>query len=258
MMLRFLSVIDAICKPLVWVSIAAYFAELHLKTGSSVEGPKLFLYAERVIATIFMVEYLARFAEDRLHPEKTQDFCVHGSGSYASSVIGVIDLLSWLPFLIGFFVPIQWLGVVRAFRLIRLAKFFRYSRSLQLVALAFYRAWPELRSMAFVFLVVALFNTALIHEVEKHQQPETFGNVANCAWYVIVSATTVGYGDMYPQSVQGRAVAGLTLLMPTLMIYAGMVGVVGSAFSKVVAEEVDPSIDPIELFRDEWKRRHVA
>lgn len=257
-MLRFLSAIDSICKPLVWVSIAAYFIELHLKTGSSVDGPRLLLYLERAIAAVFTIEYFVRVTEDRLHPENTPDFCVHGRGSYTTSLMGMVDLFSWLPFVVGFFLPIQWLGVVRAFRLIRLAKFFRYSRSLQLVALAFYRAWPELRSMAFVFLVVALFNTALIHEVEKHQQPETFGNVANCAWYVIVSATTVGYGDMYPQSVQGRAVAGVTLLMPTLMIYAGMVGVVGSAFSKVVSEEVDPSIDPIELFRIEWKRRNAA
>jgi voltage-gated potassium channel len=257
-MLGFLRVVDDLCKPLVWVSIAAYFIELHLKTVSSVEGPRLFLYLERTIAVVFMVEYFLRLAEDRLHPDTTPDFCIHGRGGYATSVIGIVDLLSWLPFLIGFFVPVQWLGVIRAFRLIRLAKFFRYSRSLQLVALAFYRAWPELRSMAFVFLVVALFNTALIHEVEKSHQPETFGNIANCAWYVIVSATTVGYGDMYPQSVQGRAVAGVTLLMPTLMIYAGMVGVVGSAFSKVVSEEVDPSVDPIELFHIEWERRNAG
>lgn len=244
-----LHLIDKICKPIIWISIILYFMELYLKTENSVKSPAIFLIAERLIAGIFIVEYIFRILEDKLHPDHTQDFCVHGYGGYTSSMIGVIDFLSFAPFIIGFFLPIQYLGIVRALRIIRLLKFFRYSRELQLIALSFYRVLPELKSMGFVFIIVALFNAAVIHEIEKTAQPESFGNILNCFWYVLVSATTVGYGDMFPQSSLGKLVASVTLLAPALMIYAGMIGVVGSSFIKVITEEKDP----IESFKKEWK-----
>ena len=230
--------------------------ELHLKSENSLSGPKFFLLTERVVAGIFIFEYLLRLLEDKFCPNQTQDFCIHKNGSYATSIIGIIDLLSFLPFILGFFVPVKWLGLVRACRILRLLKFFRYSRALQLVALGFYRALPELKSMCFCFVIMACLNSALIHEAEKSIQPEKFGSVTNCFWYVLVSSTTVGYGDMYPESDFGKLVASVFLLIPTLMIYAGIIGIVGAAFVKIIAEEIDPNIDPVELFKIEWAKRH--
>lgn len=251
-----LHLIDKICKPLIWVSIILYFVELHLKSENSLSGPKLFLILERVVACVFMLEYFLRLFEDKFYPNNTQDFCIHKNGSYATSVIGIIDLLAFLPFIIGFFVPVKWLGIIRACRILRLLKFFRYSRSLQLVALGFYRALPELKSICFCFFIMACLNTAMIHEAEKNIQPEKFGSIGNCFWYVLVSSTTVGYGDMYPESPFGKFIASSLLLIPTLMIYAGIIGIVGSAFVKIIAEEIDPKIDPVELFKIEWAKRH--
>lgn len=248
--------IDKICKPLIWLSILLYFVELYLKTENSLQSPAILLYLERFVAGVFIIEYILRILEDKLHPDHTQDFCVYGYGGYASSAIGIIDFLSFAPFIVGFFVPIQYLAIIRSLRIIRLFKFFRYSRDLQLVALAFYRVLPELKSMMFVFVVLALFNAALIHEIEKVKQPETFGHILNCLWYVLVSATTVGYGDMFPQTPLGKVVASVTLLAPTIMIYAGIIGVVGSSFTKVVTEEIDPNIDPIDLFKKEWIKKN--
>lgn len=124
------------------------------------------------------------------------------------------------------------------------------------LALGFYRALPELKSMCFCFLIMACFNSALIHEAEKSIQPEKFGSVTNCFWYVLVSSTTVGYGDMYPESDFGKLVASVFLLIPTLMIYAGIIGIIGAAFVKIIAEEIDPNIDPVELFKIEWAKRY--
>lgn len=243
-----LHLVDKICKPIIWISIILYFVELYLKTESSLKSPAIFLISERIIAGIFIVEYILRLLEDKFYPEHTQDFCVHGNGGYASSLIGIVDFLSFAPFIIGFFLPIQYLGIIRSLRIIRLFKFFRYSKELQLIALSFYRVIPELKSMGFVFIIVALFNAAIIHELEKNIQPESFGNILNCFWYVLVSATTVGYGDMYPQTPLGKLAASITLLAPALMIYAGMIGVVGSSFIKVISEVKDP----ISELKKDW------
>ena len=256
-MKKILHKIDLICKPLIWLSIVLYFVELHLRSENSLSGPRFFIIFERCVASVFILEYVLRVLEDKFHPESTQDFCLHSNGSYITSPIGIIDALSFLPFIVGFFVPVYLLGVVRACRIIRLFKFFRYSRALQLVALGFYRALPELKSMLFCFIIMATLNSALIHEAEKGLQPEKFGQIENCFWYVLVSATTVGYGDMYPESPFGKLIASIFLLIPTLMIYAGIMGIVGAAFTKIITEEIDPNVDPIQKFKEEWDRRHA-
>ena len=250
--MKILKLIDKVAKPLVWLTVVLYLIELTLRTENSLESPMYFLWAERIIAGIFTLEYLLRLYNDRSTPDDHEDFLTK---NYVTSPLGIIDLMSVLPFWIGFFVPISWTGMVRTLRIIRFGKFFRYSRHLQLVALGFCRAWPNLKPLLFAFLIVGIFNTVLVHELEKKAQPDSFGDVGNCAWYVLVSATTVGYGDMSPATAFGKLAASFTLLIPALMIYASIVGVVGAEFVKVVEEERDPSIDPLALFHDELERQ---
>lgn len=250
--MKTLKLIDTVARPLVWISVILYLIELTLRTENSLESPSYFLWTERIIAGIFTLEYILRIYNDRTAPDDHPDFL---TGNYTTSPLGIIDLFSVLPFWIGFFVPIQWTGVIRTLRIIRFGKFFRYSRHLQLVALGFYRAWPNLKALLFAFLIVGIFNTVLVHELEKKAQSDAFGDIGNCAWYVLVSATTVGYGDMSPSTHLGKLAASFTLLIPALMIYASIVGVVGAEFVKVVDEERDPTIDPLELFHTELERQ---
>lgn len=250
--MKILKLIDKVAKPLVWLSVILYLIELTLRTENSLESPFYFLWAERTIASIFTLEYLLRLYNDRTAPDDHEDFL---TCNYATSPLGIIDLLSVLPFWAGFFVPVSWTGIVRTLRIIRFGKFFRYSRHLQLVALGFFRAWPNLKPLLFAFLIVGIFNTVLVHELEKKVQPDDFGDLGNCAWYVLVSATTVGYGDMSPSTGLGKLAASFTLLIPALMIYASIVGVVGAEFVKVVEEERDPDIDPLQLFYTEIAKR---
>ena len=239
--------VERVSWVLVYVSIVMYVVELSLGGRDSRESPAIFLWTERIVAAIFTIEYAIRLWDSRR--------CVR---EYALGPLGAIDLMAILPFWLGFFVPVQYLGVIRTLRILRFAKFVRYSRSLQLVLLGFYRAWPSLRSLVMVFLAVGLFNTVLIYELERYAQPDAFGSLSNCAWYVLVSATTVGYGDMSPATWAGKLCASITLLAPALMLYASIVGVVGTEFVKVVEEEIDPTIDPLDEFnRTREKRRSV-
>lgn len=230
-----IDVIDKAVKPMVWASIMLYVFELLIGSHDSFESPKAFLWAERLIAVVltFEVGLRAWMSKDDVK-------------GYFFSPLGVIDVMSVVPFWVGFFVPVSYLGLVRTLRIIRFGKFIRYSRHLQLVLLGFYRAWPNLRSLLSVFVIIGLFNTVLIHELEKSAQPDSFGSLGNCAWYVLVSATTVGYGDMSPATGLGKLCAATLMLIPALIIYASIVGVVGAEFVKVVDEERDPSIDPLE------------
>lgn len=237
-MLRFF---NKITPWLVSLSIIGYFIEAQLKTSDSLSGPLFFLWLERSIALFFTFEFFYRAKKEK---------------QYLNSAFCVIDLLAIIPFWLGFIVPINWLGAIRACRILRLAKFFRNSRHLQLIALAFYKSWPHMKSLCIVFIMLGLFNTVLIHELEKNIQPESFGELFDCAWYFLVSATTVGYGDRSPITYMGKLTSCIFLLLPSLMIYAGIVGIVGSKFSDIISDEIDPNIDPIELFKIEQQKQN--
>ena len=98
---------------------------------------------------------------------------------------------------------------------------------------------------------------ACMHQAEKEAQPEVFNSVFNTAWFTMVTVTTVGYGDISPSTVAGKIIAMMTFI-PALAIFAGIIGVLGSSFIKVVEEEIDPNIDPLEEFAKQKRVRQEA
>jgi len=236
---------DPWLKFLVIAGTVAYIIELMTGSRDAYESHWTFLWAERFIAIIFTVEYFLRWVDDATD---------HRKWHYPHSPMGLIDLISILPFWVGFFVPVSWLHFVRTFRIFRLLKFFRYSRSLQLVALGFYRAWPHLKSLGFGMFVAALFCTVAIYEAEHEAQPDKFTNIFDSAYFTMVTVATVGYGDLSPVTTLGRAITVVTFFVG-LSIFAGMMGVIGTSFVKVLEEEADPNVDPIDVYRKERERR---
>jgi voltage-gated potassium channel len=230
--IRFLKSLDPLLKLLIWLSIGLYLIELQTGSANSREGNPAFLWIERGIATVLTAEYLLRLV-------------IYGA-SYPRSPLGIIDLLSILPFWVGFFVPEAWLGVIRAMRVLRLLKYFRYSRSMQLVALAFYRAKTQLRSLGFAMLIVILLGTVTLHECEKNQGSPSFNSLYDS--FVKVALTTMNCAAVDPQTKAGKA-AALMVFLPAMAIFAGLIGVLSTAFSSVLDEFADPHSDPMALFR---------
>jgi voltage-gated potassium channel len=225
--------VDSILKLLIWFSVGLFFVELSTGSENSYQSHHLFLWIERAIASIFTVEYIMRWSKNRRYP---------------LTAFGLIDLLAIFPFWAGFFVPLSWLGLVRSLRILRLFKFFRYSRGLQLVALGFYRAMDQIKYLCFPVVIAILFSTVAMYEAEHTAQPEAFENLFSAFWFTMVTATTVGYGDISPITVVGKIIAMVTFIS-VLSLFAGFIGVIGSALSKVLDEEIDPSVDPISMFK---------
>ncbi len=243
--------IDRVAKPLVVISVALYLIEgemsLRNHWDNSYESPHFFLWAERLIAGLFTVEFFVRWWRSRPRFHDAPDT------SYPLNVWGAIDLISIVPFWIGFLVPTSMLGIVRSLRIFRLLKFFRYSRTLQLTALKFYRAYHNMKGIAFSLGIVWLFFAVVCLNLEYKEQPDKFGSLVDGAWFTVVTATTVGYGDASPTGVWGKLFVGV-MLIPIISTMGMAFSAFANACDSVQELEDDPEIDPILEWKHERER----
>lgn len=229
-------VIDSIVKPLVWYSIAMLALEVHLyPEGSSHQSHPFFLWSERVVAIIFTLEYLFRWVRGR------------GRGFYPLTPFGIIDLLAIVPFWIGFIPSLKpYLHLVRTLRVLRMLKFFRYSRGLQVIALGFYRAYFNLKPLMLATVMIVLFTMFSLYQVEGPHQ-EDFRSLFKIGWFLEVTGTTVGYGDLSPSTMGGKAIV-MVYMIAGLAIFMAVFSAITNAFETVFNQAEDPDFNPLHEF----------
>lgn len=231
-----IDVIDRLVVPLVWYSVAMLAIECQFYPNhDSYDTPPIFLWSERIVALIFTVEYVVRFIRNS------------GRGFYPITSLGVIDLISIFPFWIGFIPAVDpHLHLVRTLRVLRMLKFFRYSRGLQLMALGFYRSYWNLRPLLLATLMMILFTMFALFEVEGMYQEE-FRSLFTVAWFLEVTGTTVGYGDLSPKSMPGKIIV-MVYMIGGLAIFMACFSAITSSFDQVFKEAADPDFDPLDQF----------
>jgi voltage-gated potassium channel len=187
---------------------------------------KLALYSVEVITvTVFSVEYLLRIitAKKKLR--------------FVFSFFGVIDLLAVIPFYVGLFylgmqIDLRLLRILRLFRIFRVLKLLRYSRAIK----HFRDALNEVREELVLYLMATAFlmylASAGIYYFERDVTETSFQSIFHSMWWAVVTLTTVGYGDVYPQTTGGKIFTGLILLIG-LGVIAIPSGLIASGLTKV-------------------------
>lgn len=67
-------------------------------------------------------------------------------------------------------------------------------------------------------LSVAIILVAVAGLLQRIVEPETFPNLGRAYWWAVVTVTTVGYGDIVPETPAGRAVAAMLMLTGLALI----------------------------------------
>lgn len=67
-------------------------------------------------------------------------------------------------------------------------------------------------------LIVAVSLTLIAGALERIVEPEVFKSLGLAYWFAVSTVTTVGYGDVVPESVAGRVVAGVLMLTGLALI----------------------------------------
>jgi voltage-gated potassium channel len=158
---------------------------------------------EWVVTILFTIEYFLRL------------YSVRRPWRYARSFFGVVDLLAILPSYLSLVIPgaqsllvIRALRLLRVFRVLKLAHFVGESRIL----------WAAIRASArkiIVFLgtvltiVVIVGSTMYLIEGEANG----FTSIPVSIYWAIVTMTTVGYGDIAPQTTLGKILASAIMIM---------------------------------------------
>lgn len=150
----------------------------------------------------FTLELVTRFI---LSPNKFQ---------FVKSFMNIIDLVSILPFYLEFvlasleknnndYVEIAILQVFRVARVFRIFKLSRYSKAILLLIVTVKSSIRELLLLLmFIIIVMILFAAAIYYFENNLLDPKNkFRSIPHTFWLVVVTITTVGYGDMVPDTL---------------------------------------------------------
>lgn len=240
--------VDKLIVVAIIASVVFYFTEIEIfRSVDSLSGPAIFLWLERFIATLLTAEYILRIRDAGENKWK-----------YICSPLGIIDLISIAPFWFGFYAPDTWLGAIRSVRILRLAKFYRYSEGLQSLFRGLKKERRRLRAVGAVVTIMLLFSTAFMHQVEGEAQPDKFGTLSGSLWWTVVTMTTVGYGDVFPVTAIGKIVA-MGVMLTGIGTLGSFVGIIGTSVFADIKSDFDDSkpVSPAPQPRRRPRRKMV-
>lgn len=200
-----------------------------------------FRYFEIFSVIIFTVEYFLRIWARAEEPKpefiKKDVSTTRKRIRYIFSPMAIIDLLAILPFYLSFIFPID-LRFLRVLRILRIFKLTRYSQSMSLLLYVLRRESRSLASSFFVLLVITVIAASSIYLLENKVQPDVFSSIPATMWWAIVTLTTVGYGDAFPITPEGKMFASL-IMIAGIGLVALPTAILASSFSSTLARSRD-------------------
>ncbi|KAF9911159.1 hypothetical protein BX616_010663, partial [Lobosporangium transversale] len=187
---------------------------------------------ETVLVAFFTIEFIARIIAHSDSIKQLKRFLL--------SPLAIIDILSIMPYYIELALTRDTtvffrFTILRLFRLLRVFRTFKYSSTIvmtiEVMIVAIKRSMDALSAL-FFFLITGtmLFSTLLYFTergewdearqvfVDANNNPSTFDSIPAAFWYVMVTITTTGYGDMVPTTFLGKLISFPAMMCGVLLI----------------------------------------
>jgi voltage-gated potassium channel len=188
------------------IAIVLSVLSVSLETVESIDARHHMLLesAEWFFTILFTIEYLLRL------------ICVRRPRRYAFSFFGIVDFLAIVPTYLAFipgahsFLIIRSLRLLRIFRVLKLARFLTEASALR------HAIWAS-RAKVTVFLasvlIVVMIVGAAMHLIEGRHPESGFTSIPQSMYWAIVTMTTVGYGDVSPETPLGEFLAAVLMIL---------------------------------------------
>lgn len=203
-----------------------------------------FYIAEWVFTIIFTVEYVLRLS------------CIQQPSRYARSFFGIVDLLAILPtYLSLLFAGSHYLLVIRLLRVLRVfrvLKIVQYVGEADLLMSALQESRRKITIFLFAVFTVATIAGSLMYMIEGEEHG--FTSIPRSVYWSVVTLTTVGYGDISPQTPWGQALATVIMLMGYGII-AVPTGIVSVELARATQRKEDSTIRACQVCGGEFHAR---
>ena len=160
-------------------------------------------YIEWTFTLLFTVEYFLRLIS------------VRKPWLYFRSFFGLVDLLSILPTYLSLLFPgTKYMMIIRVFRLLRVFRVFKLSEYMgeaQVLVSALVTSSRKIMVFLYAVLTLAIVFGSLMYVVEGSEAG--FTSIPKSVYWSIVTLTTVGYGDIAPQTPLGQIIAAIIMIM---------------------------------------------
>jgi voltage-gated potassium channel len=169
------------------------------------------LYAMNVLLSlIFLADFAYRFAKAPVKAE------------YLGPQFGWADLLAAIP--------VPQVKILRAFRLVRAYRMVRSAGGRGLVrSLLLDRAASALFTLLLLGVLVLEFGSLAILQLEQRASGSNIETASDAIWYVLVTISTVGYGDRFPVTNEGRLL-GAAIIVVGVGIFGTFTGYLANLF----------------------------
>ncbi len=193
---------------------------------------RFFHYFDLVSVIIFTIEYVLRVWSSN-HEEKYKH-SFWGRLKYMASPGALIDLIAIIPSYLHAFIGLD-LRILRMLRLLRFLRLFRltaYMKSAHMIGNIFKRRINEL-GLSLVLVVFLIIISSCIMYFAEHLTPSEaeskFTSIPATIWWSVVTLTTTGYGDMYPLTKIGKAMASV-IMLTGVAFFALPAGIITAGF----------------------------
>lgn len=181
---------------------------------------------EWVVTILFTIEYLLRI------------YCARHRKGYILSFYGLVDFIAVIPtYLSLFVVGTQYILVVRGLRLLRVfrvLKLYHFLGEAEILGRALKQSAAKITVFLGTVITLIFIVGSLMYLIEG---PENgFTSIPISIYWAIVTLTTVGYGDIAPQTVMGQMLASIVMIMGYGII-AVPTGIVSVEISKAELEK---------------------
>uniref|UniRef100_A0A0N4ZAL1 BTB domain-containing protein n=1 Tax=Parastrongyloides trichosuri TaxID=131310 RepID=A0A0N4ZAL1_PARTI len=171
-----------------------------------------FIIVELICNIWFTIEIVIRF------------FTCPSKAKYFKAPVNIIDMVATTTFYIdlllttlGATADLEFFSIIRIMRLFKLTQ---HSQGLKILMHTFKASAKELMLLVFFLVLGIVVFASLVYYAERVEvnPGNQFQSIPLGLWWAIVTMTTVGYGDMSPQTSMGRLVGSLCAIMGVLTI----------------------------------------